>query len=47
MDISRGELYRLVWEMPLTKLAGEFGISDVGLAKACRRHKIPTPPVGH
>lgn len=47
MEISRGELYRRVWEAPLTKLTKEFGISDVGLAKACRRHKIPTPPVGH
>lgn len=47
MEISRGELFRRVWEAPLTKLAKEFGISDVGLAKACRRHKIPTPPAGH
>lgn len=47
MEISRSELYRRVWSVPLTKLAKEFGISDVGLAKACRRHKIPTPPVGH
>jgi hypothetical protein len=31
----------------MSKLAKEFGISDVGLAKACRRVKIPTPPVGH
>src|SRR6185369_6225294 len=25
----------------------EFGISDVGLAKTCRRLGIPTPPRGH
>ncbi|MDM0018002.1 hypothetical protein [Variovorax saccharolyticus] len=47
MEISRCELYRRVWEVPLNKLAKEFGVSDVGMAKACRRHKIPTPPVGH
>ena len=47
MKISREDLYRRVWETPLTKLAKEFDISDVGLAKACRKHDIPTPPVGH
>ena len=47
MKISREDLYRCVWEMPLTKLAKEFDISDVGLAKACRKHDIPTPPVGY
>ena len=47
MKISREDLYRRVWETPLTKLAKEFDISDVGLAKACRKHDIPTPPVGY
>lgn len=47
MKISREKLYRLVWETPLTKLAKEFGVSDVGLARACRKTAIPTPPVGH
>ena len=47
MKISREDLYRRVWETPLTKLAKEFDISAVGLAKACRKHDIPTPPVGH
>lgn len=47
MEISRADLYDRVWKMPLRKLAAEFGISDQGLAKACRRHAIPTPPMGH
>ncbi|NMM06965.1 hypothetical protein [Polaromonas sp.] len=47
MKINREDLYKRVWETPLTKLAKEFNISDVGLAKACRRSKIPTPPVGY
>lgn len=47
MEISRADLYDRVWKTPLRKLATEFGISDVGLAKACRRHDIPTPPQGH
>lgn len=47
MEISRQDLYERVWKTPLRKLATEFGISDVGLAKACRRHAVPTPPMGH
>lgn len=47
MKIRRQELYERVWQEPLTKLAKQFDISDVGLAKACRKHAIPTPPVGY
>lgn len=47
MKISREELYRRVWEKPVTHVAKELDISDVGLAKACRKHAIPLPPVGY
>lgn len=47
MKITREELYRRVWETPVRTLAKEFDISDVGLAKACRKHQIPIPPVGY
>lgn len=30
----------------MTKLAAEFGLSDVGLRKICQKHRIPTPPAG-
>lgn len=46
MKISREELYRKVWEKPVTHLAKEMDISDVGLAKVCRKNAIPLPPVG-
>lgn len=45
--MKRSELYALVWEKPVIRLAKELGVSDVGLAKACRRHAIPIPPRGH
>lgn len=45
--MKRSELYAKVWSTPMTKLAAELGISDVGLAKACRRHAVPTPPRGY
>jgi hypothetical protein len=47
IKISRQELYDQVWSKPLIHLAKEFKISDVGLAKACRRHNIPLPPAGY
>ena len=31
----------------MLQLAQEFGISDVGLAKLCRRHNIPLPGLGY
>jgi hypothetical protein len=45
--ISRKDLYDLIWSEPITTLAQRFGISDVGLAKVCRRSDIPSPRRGY
>jgi hypothetical protein len=45
--LTRAELYEKVWTIPIRTLAKEFGISDVGLAKLCRRHEIPLPGRGY
>ena len=45
--LSRRELFDLVWSTPVTKLAGDFGMSDRGFSKLCTRHKVPTPPRGY
>lgn len=45
--MKRSELYKKVWTVPMTRLAKELGVSDVGLAKACRRYAVPTPPRGY
>lgn len=45
--LTRSQLYTLVWSKPMTHLAKEFDISDVGLAKVCRKHDIPLPGLGH
>ena len=47
MQISRRDLYNRVGSTPMNKLARELDISDVGLAKACRRHNIPRPSRGY
>ena len=43
----REELYERVWTTPVHRLAKEFGYSDVGLAKLCHKHQIPTPGLGY
>ena len=45
--LTRAELYEKVWATPVRTLAKEFGMSDVGLAKICRKHDIPAPPLGY
>lgn len=45
--ISREELFEKVWAQPTTKLAQEFGISDVALGKICKKLNIPRPPQGY
>jgi hypothetical protein len=45
--ITRAELYAKVWSEPIVKIAKEFGISDRGLAKTCKRLEVPVPPRGY
>ena len=45
--LTREELYDLVWSVPMIKLAKRFDLSDQGLAKKCKKHKIPRPPMGY
>lgn len=46
-EISRQELYELVWSKPLTKLSREFGVSDSFLGRICRELKVPLPGMGY
>ena len=45
--VTRGELYKLVWDTPINQLAKQYGLSDVGFVKHCKRLKVPTPPRGY
>jgi hypothetical protein len=40
-------LYDLVWSKPMSQLCREYGLSDVGLAKICKKHEVPYPPRGY
>ncbi len=45
--INRKDLYDQVWSKPLSHLAKEYGISDVGLKKICKKLDVPTPKGGY
>ena len=47
LTLSREDLYELAWSKPMSALAQDFGISDVALAKRCRRLGIPVPGRGY
>jgi hypothetical protein len=47
ITFTRNELYEKIWNTPTTKLARDFGLSDVALGKICKRHSIPKPPLGY
>lgn len=46
-ELTRRAMYDLVWSRPMTKVAEDLGISDVGLKKICDKHRVPTPPRGY
>jgi hypothetical protein len=46
-QLTRRQLYDLVWSTPMIKLAPRFGMSDVALRKRCHNHEIPTPGAGY
>src|SRR5258708_20333478 len=45
--LTRQALFDLVWSQPMSKIAKNLGVSDVAVAKACRRAEIPVPGVGY
>lgn len=47
IKLTRQQLYDQVWSEPMTKLSKKYGLSDVGLAKVCKRNNIPRPPIGY
>jgi hypothetical protein len=47
ISLTREELYEKVWSEPMSVLSSKFGLSDVGLAKVCRRLRVPRPYRGY
>lgn len=46
-QLTREQLYEKVWSAPTTQVAAEFGISDVALAKRCKKLNVPKPSLGY
>ena len=44
---NREDLYEKVWSQPMRKLSKEYGMSDVGLAKICKKLGVPLPGRGY
>lgn len=36
-ELTREELFKQIWARPMTKVAAEYGISDVALKKICTK----------
>jgi hypothetical protein len=47
VKLTREELYERVWAEPMKNLAPHYGLSDVGLAKTCKRLRVPVPGRGY
>lgn len=47
IEFTREDLYKMVWERSVLIIAKEIGVSDVAVAKACRKAGIPLPERGH
>lgn len=45
--VQRQALYDQVWAQPMTKVAKEYGISNVALAKICKKLNVPCPWRGY
>jgi hypothetical protein len=47
MEITREELYKMIWKDPVTKVAEKMGVPAPILRKFCIRLNIPTPSSGY
>lgn len=47
LSILCEHLYDAAWPQPIRKLAAKCKVSDVALAKTCRKLKVPVPGRGY
>jgi len=47
ITMTRKDLYEKVWSSPTTELREVLGISDVAIAKLCKKLNVPKPPRGY
>ena len=44
---DREKIYEEIWSEPIQRVAKRYDISDVGLAKVCKKLSIPRPGRGY
>jgi hypothetical protein len=47
IEITRKELYDIVWSSPITKLTLQYALSIEGLKKVCKQFEIPIPDASY
>ena len=47
IEVTRQELYDLVWSMPLARVAAKLGMAHATTKKLCQESVIPLPPPGY
>jgi hypothetical protein len=47
IEMTRQQLYDLVWSRSVGAVAASIPISHVNLRKLCAKHQVPVPPLGH
>jgi hypothetical protein len=45
--VALEQLYKQVWETPISRLGKEYGLTDNGLRKICDKLDVPYPPRGY
>src|ERR1700761_9384043 len=46
-DVTRDELYAMVWQEPMLRIGERFGVSSSFLTRVCISLRVPRPPMGH
>ena len=44
---NKEELKKLIWELPTTKIAKKYGVSDKAVEKWCKDYELDKPPRGY
>ncbi len=44
---SKEDLQKMIWETSVLEVSHKFGVSDVAIAKWCKKYGIPRPPRGY
>ena len=47
IELTRKEVYDLVWSNTLSKLSHEYALSTEGIKKLCKEFEIPIPENGY